>query len=240
MHKLTLFDHAFVLIVLIAFPAYSILTVEKVYAQLRRGGERVPIYREIIGSWSGFGLLLLVLWISFDRPWPELGFRLPDWQPMLFGLLISAGVIALIVLPIRAMALSPERGNQLDELMGDVGLLMPRTGLERRWFLGVSFNAGVTEEVIFRGYLIWYLGHMFGLLTAAAIAALWFALAHAYQGLKQIPGILTVSVVAVFLYIYTESLLVPMVFHFVLDALQGHYVTIRHQRKRAQSDSPQS
>ena len=90
--------------------------------------------------------------------------------------------------------------------------------------MGVSINAGLTEELIFRGYLIWYLEHFVGLWWAAAIAVLWFGLAHMYQGLKQLPGILVVSFVAVALFIHTRSLLVPVLFHIFHDVFQGYYI----------------
>ena len=40
-----------------------------------------------------------------------------------------------------------------------------------------------------------------------------------------------VSAVAVSLYVYTESLLVPIVLHIVLDALQGRYFVDFYQRR---------
>lgn len=88
----------------------------------------------------------------------------------------------------------------------------------------VSLNAGIFEELIFRGYLIWYLSHFLNIAWAATIAVAMFGFAHIYQGIKQLPGILFISATAVLLYLYTGSLLIPILFHVFLDAIQGYYL----------------
>ena len=136
----------------------------------------------------------------------------------------AAAVTAMIVIPIRKLSRSPEGGAVFIQHSGDLRLFMPRSRKEEAWFKGVSINAGMTEELIFRGYLIWYLLHFLPIAWAATCATLLFGLAHCYQGLKQLPAIILVSAVATGLYVYTQSLLVPVLFHIVLDALQGHYI----------------
>ena len=164
------------------------------------------------------------MWVLFDRNWTDMGIRLPDPVPLAAGLAVAALVILIFVVPLRNMSRSSQRSGELGPQMGDIALFMPRSKAEEYWFKAVSTNAGITEELIFRGYLIWYLEHFLGLWWAAGIAVIMFGLAHMYQGLKLLPGILFVSAVTVSLYVYTGSLVVPVLFHIFLDAIQGHYI----------------
>ena len=226
MSNLNLWDHAFALIVFLVFPAYSTLTIKGVLEDIRKRGERglVSAYKEVILTWIAFAICVAAMWFIFDREWDELGFRLAGVVPLAIGLALVAIFIAVFTIPLRNMSRSPERVGELERQLGDICLLMPRSRTEESWFMGVSINAGLTEELIFRGYLIWYLEHFVGLWWAAAIAVLWFGLAHMYQGLKQLPGILVVSFVAVALFIHTRSLLVPVLFHIFHDVFQGYYI----------------
>ena len=90
-----------------------------------------------------------------------------------------------------------------------------------RGFLGVSVTAGIVEEVIYRGFLFWYLLQFMPLWAAVAVSAVIFALGHSYQGVS---GMLRVFVVGLFaggLYALSDSIWLVMVGHALLDALQG-------------------
>ena len=226
MSNLGFWDHAFVLIVFLIYPVYSKLTFNGVLEDIRKRGERgrIAAYQEVILTWIVFAICVSGMWVLLDREWADLGIRVAGAVPLAVGLAIAAAFIALFIIPLRNISRSPERFGELDSQMGDFGLFMPRSKTEESWFKGVSINAGLFEELIFRGYLVWYLEHFFGLWWTAVIAALWFGFAHMYQGLKQLPGILLVSVVAVSLFVHNRSLVVPVLFHIFLDALQGHYI----------------
>lgn len=236
MDALTLWDNAFALVVFLLFPLYSRMTISRALETIRQGGEaiRVAAYQKVIMTWAGFAVCVGLFWVYFGRSFADLGISASGGQKLVVGSLVAAAVVALIVVPIRRVAANPAQHDELMGQLGDVALFMPRSRREERWFNGVSLNAGISEELIFRGYLIWYLQHFVSTGWAAGIAVLAFAYAHWYQGVKQLPGILFVSGVAVSLYLYTGSLLVPIVFHVVLDALQGRYIA-RIRRSEAQA-----
>lgn len=223
---LTAFDHAFAALVFVIYPVYSALTIKSTLREIAAGGEAalVGAYRQIIVTWLLFGLLVLGFWFHRDRAWAELGLLLDVDGRTLIAFAAAAVVAAIVALPLRALSLADDGAAKLGEQMGDLAAFLPGSRREERWFYGVSVNAGFNEELIFRGYLIWYLQHFVSLGWAAVIAVFAFAAAHAYQGPKQLPGILLVSAVGVGLYVYTGSLLVPIIFHAVLDALQGRYI----------------
>lgn len=233
MPTLAFWDHAFAAIVFLIYPVYSWLTIKKTLDRIKAGGEaaRIGAYKNVIGTWIIFAILIVALWIWLQRDFADLGFGGADFLRTLIGILAATAFIAMIIIPLRNMSRSPKGAAQFADQIGDLRVLMPQTRKEENWFKMVSVNAGVTEELIFRGYLIWYLLHFLPIAWAATSAALLFGFAHAYQGLKQLPGIILVSAVATGLYVYTQSLLVPVLFHIVLDVLQGHYIA-RTQRNQ--------
>jgi membrane protease YdiL (CAAX protease family) len=237
MSQLSFWDHAFALIVFLGYPLYSLLTMRGEIQDIQKRGEpaRLSIYREIILTWLFFAICLIAIWASLDRDWTDLGIRAIDVVPLSISIAISIVFISIFIIPLRNLARHPKRFEGLESQIGDYVELMPRSRKEESWFTGVSVNAGLSEELIFRGYLIWYLNNFVPLYWAAGIAVVVFAFAHSYQGLKQIPAILLISAVVVSLFVYSGSLLIPVLFHIVLDVLQGHYFAKIY---RSQANSP--
>ncbi len=229
---MNLFDHLFVVLIFVAFPIYSALTFPAAVRHIQAVGEsaRVAAYRQVIAIWLIFTAVLLTFWIVTDREFLLLGFQWPSLGKALIGAAIGLIVTALLVLPLRSAANGGDSRSVIPEHMESVLVFLPQTTREQRWFQGVSFNAGVTEEIVFRGYLLWYLQQFVSVYWAAAIAVAAFGLAHLYQGVRNLPGLLFVSAVTVGLYVYTASLLIPVIFHILLDVTQGHYIARIKQR----------
>jgi membrane protease YdiL (CAAX protease family) len=70
---------------------------------------------------------------------------------------------------------------------------------------------------------------------ASIVATVAFGLAHAYQGLKALPRITLVGALFTSLYVATGSLLLPIVLHATLDALQGRLAWTVNVRLRPAS-----
>jgi len=226
MTELTIWDHLFSLGVFVLFPLYSRHTFPAVVEDIRQRGEpaKIASYKQVILIWAAFAICTILIWTTNGRPIALLGAKGMEFLPAVLATGVAIAVIAMVVLPIRSILHSGNGSAELESQLGEVSLFMPETRPEQKWFRWVSINAGVTEELVYRGYLIWYLTHFLGEWGAAIGAVLLFGLAHAYQGLKQVPGVLLISAVAVGLFVYTRSLIIPVLFHIVLDALQGHYL----------------
>jgi membrane protease YdiL (CAAX protease family) len=105
--------------------------------------------------------------------------------------------------------------------LGDAAALLPRTGPELFGFVAVSLTAGLWEEFLFRGYLIWALAPCLSWWGAAALSVVLFAFLHAYQGRQgairsAFAGVFFTVVVAVF-----GSLLPAIVLHAIADLGAG-------------------
>jgi uncharacterized protein len=132
------------------------------------------------------------------------------------------------------LALAPALGLPESPLLHH---LLPRTAGERAAFAGVSVTAGVTEELVFRGFLVTALIVIVGSpLAAALIAAAAFGLSHAYQGRV---GALRAAVLGLLLtvpFLATGSILAPMAAHVLLDLFGGLWLGPRLRARAADGD----
>lgn len=111
--------------------------------------------------------------------------------------------------------------------------IMPRSPQDLRWFSAVSVTAGICEELLYRAYLLWYLGHWMGAVPAVVVAALVFGVGHFYQGP---PGMLRTGIVgAAFAGIYrlSGSIFPGMLAHALLDLYSGRMVYEAYRRAPA-------
>ena len=99
-------------------------------------------------------------------------------------------------------------------------VMIPRSFKEKIWFTLISLSAAISEEVMWRGLLIFLLDETFNSLPVIVIivvASLLFGLGHSYQG---VIGILKTSLVGLLLaglFVVTGNLLLSIILHFILD-----------------------
>jgi len=97
-------------------------------------------------------------------------------------------------------------------------------------FVLLSLTAGICEEVLFRGYLLWYLSCLVPTVAAWLAGALLFGMAHAYQGSGGVlrTGLVGAGLVA--LYVISGSLWLPMILHAFVDVNSGllAYAYLKH------------
>ena len=101
-----------------------------------------------------------------------------------------------------------------------VGNMLPRSKKERRYWSFVALTAGVGEEIVCRGFLIFLLQAVFPnmpILFILAAASAVFGIAHAYQGVKGIRNTAIVGALHGCLFLVTGSLILPMLMHFIVD-----------------------
>ena len=101
---------------------------------------------------------------------------------------------------------------QLERSPG-VRSVVPATRSELPGFAAVSVTAGVCEELLFRGFVLWYLDALLPAGWAIAGTVVVFGLGHAYQGARGVLFTAVVGGVALAAYLWTGSLVAPMVMH---------------------------
>ncbi|WP_281561229.1 CPBP family intramembrane glutamic endopeptidase [Thalassomonas sp. RHCl1] len=114
---------------------------------------------------------------------------------------------------------------------------MPTTPREARYFIcAVSVSAGICEELLFRGYLLNLLSGWLPEYAAVTLSAILFALPHIYQGI--IPAIRTfiMGVIFALLYLVTDSIIMCILLHVILDIYAGILAYPVFQSKTISSD----
>jgi membrane protease YdiL (CAAX protease family) len=185
-------------------------------------GARVRGYRYVlIAEWLA-ALVVVALWVSADRAWVDLGITVPSgWRLLVSGVLVTA-LAWLSFLQARAVArLSPDRRVSLRPKLGLLAMLCPHDAEEHRWFVAVSVTAGVCEELLFRGFLVWTLAPWCGVFGAAAISVVLFGFAHAYLGVSGCVRATLLGAVFGALALLTRSILPCMALHAIVDLGSG-------------------
>ncbi len=69
MSNLTIWDHAFALIVFLAYPVYGKVTIRPALDDILERGEvaRISLYKEVILTWMVFAIGVFAMWALFDR-----------------------------------------------------------------------------------------------------------------------------------------------------------------------------
>ena len=93
-------------------------------------------------------------------------------------------------------------------------------------FIFLAIAAGISEEIIFRGYLIHYLvfwlnNDFQGILTACIASSALFAFLHGYQGVYSMIKIFFLSLMFSAIFVWSESLLIVILVHAIIDTLSG-------------------
>jgi membrane protease YdiL (CAAX protease family) len=191
--------------------------------------------------WSMFlGLVWLLtavgvlLWTTRDRAWATIALSVPaGWR--LWGSVAIVLVVALLQArgAFRVAKSIPER-EEVRKKLGALEAMLPRTGARFRLYVAASLTAGIGEEFIFRGYLIWAFNHWLEWWVAAAASLAVFSVAHSYQGLKGVlhawlAGFFLTLVVAI-----SRSLLPAMALHALVDLSSGYmaWLALRSEAPR--------
>jgi len=240
--KLSVADHLFAVLFVIAFPIAGMLGFRRLRRQAAAGQrvDRLQLYRNtIVGHWSLFAIAL-VIWVDAGRAWSALGIAYAGYWRFLLAAALSLIVLALLIAQqMRVARLDQAAIDKIGRQFGQLELLIPRNGAELLRFNVVAVTAGVVEEVLWRGFLIWYLGNLLPIWLAAMLSAIGFGIAHAYQGAAQIPKITIVGALFVVLYLLSGSIWLPIIMHAAIDLLQGRlgYEILRRRNPATQAVS---
>ena len=180
-------------------------------------GARTGIYLFIlIAEWAVVAALV-AWWASRERPWGLL--RLGAGPPLRFAiaLALAAAYTGLLVAQRRALLARPERLARLMQRLSHVDPLIPATATEHRLSAAVSITAGLCEEFIYRGFVMWYLTTLAGPIVAALASSLVFGLGHLYQGRSHVLRTGILGLAFALLAMLADSLWPAIVVHAIAD-----------------------
>lgn len=175
----------------------------------------VPIFLLAVTSLS--------LWLR-SLTWRDLGLsRSKSWWKIALGALLAALLIAvvanLLVQPfVERLVGRGANNSRFENLRGHLMILLP-------WLAAVWTIVAFGEEMVFRGYLMNRIADLVGRTRAGWVSsllggAMFFGLAHAYQGLA---GIISTAEIGLFLGILylvnRRNLWMNIVCHAVIDSI---------------------
>ena len=119
------------------------------------------------------------------------------------------------------------------------GKILPQSSRERIAFVAVAITAGVCEEILYRGYVPWFVATWTGAgpIAGYVVAAIVFGLGHAYQGRD---GMIVTGVLGLFfggLAFLAQSLVPGQLLHVALDLVNGIAVGASLERARVAAEA---
>jgi membrane protease YdiL (CAAX protease family) len=223
---MTWFDHLFALTLLLGLPAYAAWHVSRLARRVEADAAdaRVRDYiLTIVLQWS-LTLTLVGWWVYAGRPFVDIGLATPKGSGRLWTIVLTAAAVTFFASQARAVAQSAvAQGKiraQLDSQPG-VRVILPTTPREMRTFGALAVTAGICEEILYRGYLLYYLRAWLPGAAAVAAAVAVFGVAHVYQGRRGILLTGIAGAAAMGLYLLTGSLAAPIFLHITIDVANG-------------------
>ena len=197
---------------------------------------RLKVYRGIMIQLWGLAAIVTASWLASGRSLEALGFAAPGGVGYWIGWAIAIAGLSYLVYSLIQAALSADARRSLRRQVNDAGdlvLIRPETPAEHRRFQLVSITAGVTEEVIFRGYMITLAALFMPVWAAAILATALFILAHAYQGVTGMMRIAPISIALAAIFVISGSLWPVIVLHIAVDAIGGGLFAITDRFREA-------
>lgn len=186
----------------------------------------------IIGLWiPTLAILLLVFFTELKLK--DIGIAIPSIDTGSLGSVITYSIIIiafLYLLIIMYYCVGYHFSSKIrtkfiqtkESQLNTVGFsdIMPVTSKEKHIWNYVSLTAGITEEIIYRGFLIFSLSYLFpdfSIWLVLIFSSLLFGLAHTYQGFAGVIRTTIVGILFAGLYIGLGSILPIIILHFLID-----------------------
>jgi membrane protease YdiL (CAAX protease family) len=193
-----------------------------------RPPKRVSYARTMVVLWLA-ALACLVAWLASGRGAAELGLGLGEGWRALAGWGAAAAVALYLIYSLLSTALSRRARTSLRRQFADaegLDLVRPASPVEHRDFQLLSVTAGITEEIVFRGFLISVLALALPLWLACLVSIAVFVMAHLYQGTQGMLRILPITVIMTLIYVGSGLLWPAILVHVLVDATAGGLVAL--------------
>jgi len=205
-------DYILTCCLIVFFPTYRLwrsFAARRVPAKMKSA--RYVYIRTII---LAFGLVacLAIDWCITGRPASSLGLDIPLSKTGLIALGISAPLMVVLGFMVR----SRKSGKSQNDRQS---ILLPQTRSDLFLFLLFSAIAGMSWELLYRGFLLWTLVPHIGLIASVAVATVAYGLAHGYKNMRQLVVSLVTALVFTLAFALSKSLWWLILIHITLPLL---------------------
>ena len=180
-------------------------------------GDPASTLTNVLGQlalWTLCAIVLAIVVFWDHEPLSSIWLQPPRWQSVAWGLVLAAFTLAVI-------------GPFSDWVRRTAGLPGFAQGMEviapiPVWLRALAaITAGITEEVLFRGYAITRLARLVGhIWVAAVIATIVFALLHyPVWGAGPVAGYIAGGMITTAFFVWRRDLVAMMVAHVIVDTM---------------------
>lgn len=222
---MNLIDHLNVLVFTCLYPIYVFFSYRKVKNDLveNKPGVRLSDYKETIFWLWLLCVITIVIWVSNQRLFTLLRLDFSYSWTMLITVLLFLITPVLLLSLFRSTRENNKKRASIKEKLESTAAneFLPRTKKEFQWFILLSITAGICEELLFRGFLIWYFESLTNTLLAVVLSSILFGLAHSYQGIVGVLRSGLMGIILALILVWTDSLLIPIFLHIAGDVYNG-------------------
>ncbi len=223
-------DFALALLFAVIWPLYTFFVEWPAHKRRLAAGDpeaRIRLYRKtLVQEWI-VTLVILAITVYFARPLlVTLGLVAPHGWRLGLGIGVPVVYAALLMQQTPMIVNNRVIRARVRDKLAPLAPLIPTRPAEWNWFRPLAVSAGICEEIMFRGYLVWLLQSRLGLYGAAAVSVVIFGLAHGYQGGKFGTRAFLAGLGMQALALATGSIVPGIALHALIDLGSG-YVTYR-------------
>ena len=184
-------------------------------------GVRARFYR--IGALSSWLLTACVIAVAAERrlPWSELRLGIPTPLRAAIGAAFAIVYSIVAFAQRRALVADPPRLVRVMRKYATANALLPHTRSEFGTFSFLAVTAGVCEEVVYRGFVLWFAAAWLGVWGGVVVSSLLFGFAHIYLGLKHVIRTAMAGLIFALVVLAASSLVPAMIIHALADLIGG-------------------
>ena len=168
---------------------------------------------------------LVVLFLSFigNISLQDLGYRLISFNHNIWFTVITlvvGGFVFTYYIGRLILSLVSAKFREKQAIKNGDDEDLPRTAKQRKQHTLIVFSTATCEELISRGFAVFLLQSVFpgiSVFLVILITSALFGLSHLYQGLSGVIRTGIFGILSVSLFLVTDSLILPMVLHFLAD-----------------------
>lgn len=215
------FDLLLLFVAVVLMPLLSAFAGAQLAKQTTEERRLIPRYWQTIARGWIVVALIAAVWHVLGRSFSELGLApsLGAWDLAGFGA-IALVVLILFVQLFRLKSLTPEGLARTTKTLESMKVT-PSTRDELGVFMLVAITAGIWEELLYRGFLIWFLVPLAGAGGAVVLSSLVFGIGHVYQGPAGVVRTGFIGLGFAILYVLSGTLWWLMAAHAMVDIYGG-------------------
>lgn len=243
MESLTGFEIGLLIMIALGLPVVSYLFHLQDKREREQGiaFDRIRSYRQTLAFLWIPTVILFGYWVYAGRSFNVLGVTGSNGLAAMIVWVVIAIIGVFMVLQVWAAHRKPSFAQDTVDQFSThetVDRIMPRNARELAFFVLLSITAGITEEMMFRAFLIWALEHWVPVWAAALLSLASFTAAHFYQeNASLIARVALAGSAFTLVYLISGSIWPAVVLHIFVDVAAG--ATIYAARRTVERENTQ-